>query len=1235
MKYFSYTDFKLSIALFSMLFLFSCASYNSKYRGSEIQNEVAKEFDPTSIYLIGDAGNANLNETTPSLKAFKEKLNEGSSENDLVIFLGDNIYEKGLPPEGHKDRILAEHRLNVQLDAIKDFEGKVLFIPGNHDWYFDGLPGLKRQEEFIEDKLNDEDAFQPEKGCPIESIDISDSLELLIIDTQWYLVNWDDHPTINDLCDIKTREDFFLEIESVLKKNNEKTIVVAMHHPAFTNGTHGGNFNFNNHLFPMGNNVPIPVLGSIAAQLRAVGGVSPQDRSNERYTIFMNRLITLIKGNEKVILVSGHDHNLQYIENDGIKQIISGSGSKQSPVVLGKDGLFSSGESGFARLDINDDGSSQVSFFSAEEHRLLFKKNIYEVEGDYDTSLLESQFNTSERSSVYDEIKGTNSKNFNWVWGDHYRYVYGTKINVPVATLDTLYGGMELIRTGGGHQTRSIRLKSKDGRTYAMRAVKKSAVQFLQSVAFKDVYVEEDLKNTLTEDLILDLYTSSHPYATFTVSELSEAIGLYHTNPRLLYIPKHPYLGNYNKEYGDELYIIEERPDDTFLDKDSFGKPDDIESTNDVLENIRKDEKYKVDQNAFIKARLFDMLIGDWDRHYDQWRWSRFNISDDEVIYRPIPRDRDQAFSNYDGAVFDVLKVLLPASRQFQTYDDEIRDVDWLNLAGIKIDRTFLQESTKEMWLSQSRFIQDHLTDEIIEEAFSKFPDEVQDETLDEIKRKLKKRRDDLNKTATEYHLFLSELVIVTATDKDDHIEVVRSNNTTNIYISRIKGGKIQEPYKSRIIYSDETKEIWIYALDDDDRIDIRGEGSNPVKLRIIGGQNNDVYNIHDGRKVKVYDHKSKPNTLSNADNARIKFQDIYSDNVYDYRKRISNMNSIIPFIGSNPDDGLRFSIINTYTVKGFKEDPFQHKHQFEGSYYFATQGLDLNYNGTFTRTFGLWDLLLGGHFSSDNYSQNFFGYGNETINPEDDLGMDYNRVRKGNLRGEIGIGKNGFHGSNLSIKAALERIEVEPTFGRFISDYFANYDQLFDDHLYSNVNITYEYSNYDLKVNPTKGMLFELNTGIYNKLNGDNKTHGYLVPKIEFYNSISRNRKLILKTMAQGHFNLGEDFEFFHAANLGASTGLRGYRNERFSGNSALVFGGDLRYGFNEFKTGLLPIQIGIFTGYDIGRVWADDETSSIWHDDLGGGLWVNAIDTISGQFGIFAGNEGLRFSFGFGMDL
>jgi len=89
---------------------------------------------------------------------------------------------------------------------------------------------------------------------------------------------------------------------------------------------------------------------------------------------------------------------------------------------------------------------------------------------------------------------------------------------------------------------------------------------------------------------------------------------------------------------------------------------------------------------------MFDMLLGDWDRHSDQWRWSRFD-TDQGKVYRPIPKDRDQVFSNYDGGLINVIKFIMPAIRKFQVYDEELKNIRWINDSGIRLDRTFAQNS--------------------------------------------------------------------------------------------------------------------------------------------------------------------------------------------------------------------------------------------------------------------------------------------------------------------------------------------------------------------------------------------------------------------------------------------------------------------------------------------------------------------------------------------------------------
>ncbi len=1228
-----------TICIALIFLLSSCATYKTKIAkdaSNTLSSDESKQVEST-FYLVGDAGNAEKGASTPALVSFQDHIKGKDTSKDHLIFLGDNIYEKGYPKEGSSEEDEAKHRIDVQIDAAKEFGGKTVFIPGNHDWY-SGLSGLKRQEKIVEKELG-KNSFQPEDGCPIEKINITDDIVLLAIDTQWYITDWDKHPTINDECDIKTRHDFILALEGELKKNNEKTILLAMHHPAITYGPHGGNFNFDKHIFPFSTKIPLPILGTLVTQIRSQGGVSPQDRYNVLYNKLMSRLMTLAKGNDRLILASGHEHSLQYTDLDGIKQIVSGSGSKNSAAALGDGAQFVSGTSGFAELKVYTDGSSRVTFFGEEGGKAvpLFSTEVHGPKDNYDFSTLTNKFPSTKVATAYDKEKTEKGNSYQWLWGDHYRYVYGTDLNVPVATLDTLYGGLTIERKGGGHQTRSLRVVDKKGRNFAIRGVKKSATQYLQTVLFTETYIEEDFENTVTEDLILDFYTASHPFASFVVAPMADEIGVYHTNPQLLYIPKHSALGKYNAEFGDELYVIEERPDDGFLDVASFGKPDAIESTSDMMQNLRKDEKYQVDQEAFIKARLFDMLLGDWDRHQDQWRWSRFDKSKDKKMYRPIPRDRDQVFSYYDGALLDVAKVLLPAAGQLQKYNEDFKDIKWLNAAGILLDRNFLQTASKEDWLAQARYIQQNLTDEVIDKAFTKLPTEVQDERAEDIKKKLKSRRNQMESLANRYYDYLTKLLIFTGTDKDDHFEITRGNGSTKISISRIKGGEVQAPYKERTVFSNETKEIWIYGLDDDDQFVVNGQGSNPVFIRIIGGQNNDVYTIENGRAIKVHDHKSKPNTVAVNNGGSIRFRDDYEVNNYDFRKRIVRTNSIIPSIGANPDDGLRIGLMDTYTISGFKRDPFHQKHVFRAGYYFATQGFDLEYNGEFADVIGDWNFILGGHFTSENFTRNFFGFGNETENfdDQDDVDLDFNRVKTAILSGKIGVVKNGLYGGRLGITAFFENIEVEDTDGRFISNFFNGMPETFEAKNFVGAEVDYSYDSYDVAGAPSRGMHFGLKTGFRTNIDDTERTYGYIIPSMQFYNSLTKDKKLVLRTMAQGQFNIGDSFEFYQAAVLGAGDGLRGYRTQRFSGESALAFGGDLRYGFARFKTGILPLQLGIFGGADTGRVWLDGESSDSWHSDVGGGLWINAVDTISGQLGIFSGDDGMRISFGFGVSL
>jgi hypothetical protein len=120
--------------------LYSCATYNvqkgknlSEVKDSEIKSENDFKFSSSEMPEM------QMNLRHRNLNLLKTKLDSADS-NSMLIFLGDNIYPNGMPKESDKDYALAKQKLEDQLDITKNFKGKTLVIPGNHDWY-SGLDG--------------------------------------------------------------------------------------------------------------------------------------------------------------------------------------------------------------------------------------------------------------------------------------------------------------------------------------------------------------------------------------------------------------------------------------------------------------------------------------------------------------------------------------------------------------------------------------------------------------------------------------------------------------------------------------------------------------------------------------------------------------------------------------------------------------------------------------------------------------------------------------------------------------------------------------------------------------------------------------------------------------------------------------------------------------------------------------------------------------------------------------
>ncbi len=293
-------------------------------RGVKLDKKRAENVDYDATKIVNSffiAGNT-YKDNSSFTQGFNKTVQASTSEEKRLIFIGNNI--KG------KDSLKIIEDLDAKIDQITLFNIPTHIVPGHFEWRYNKLSGLEFMEDYLEEKLQTETNFlTPNNGCPLESIEVSEDIQLIVIDSQWYIENWDNHPKFNDKCQIKTREKLLAEVKGEIKKSANKIILVAMTNPIFTNGFHAGRFSLRDHIFPLQGNIPLPGVASLLAEVRSQGGISVQDRFNKRYNELASELKEIFnEPDHRILLISGLEQNLQYIEQDPYKQIVSGGGSR-------------------------------------------------------------------------------------------------------------------------------------------------------------------------------------------------------------------------------------------------------------------------------------------------------------------------------------------------------------------------------------------------------------------------------------------------------------------------------------------------------------------------------------------------------------------------------------------------------------------------------------------------------------------------------------------------------------------------------------------------------------------------------------------------------------------------------------------------------------------------------------------------------------------------------------------
>jgi Calcineurin-like phosphoesterase len=328
-----------------------------------------------SLYLIGDAG-APDSAGEPVLQALDRDLAATSTQR-FVVFLGDNVYPRGLSAPGQPDRAEAERRLATQLGTITNAGATGVFIPGNHDWARfgkDGWAAVRRQQAFIDSAGHGAVTFEPTGGCPGPTVvDVGKRVRLVLLDTQWWLHGGPKPRDPDSDCAADAEPEVVDSIRSALSTAANRLVVVAAHHPLASGGAHGGHFDWKDHLFPLRAIrswlwIPLPLLGSLYPAARQ-GGISSQDVSSRAYQRLLAALARAFSGAPPALYAAGHEHNLQVIADGSARlELVSGGGiyGHNGPAVGIKGSLFAHQASGYARLDVPASGPARLAVLEVD-----------------------------------------------------------------------------------------------------------------------------------------------------------------------------------------------------------------------------------------------------------------------------------------------------------------------------------------------------------------------------------------------------------------------------------------------------------------------------------------------------------------------------------------------------------------------------------------------------------------------------------------------------------------------------------------------------------------------------------------------------------------------------------------------------------------------------------------------------------------------------------------------------
>jgi hypothetical protein len=818
-------------------------------------------------------------------------------------------------------------------------------------------------------------------------------------------------------------------------------------------------------------------------------------------------------------------------------------------------------------------------------------------------------------------------------FGDGYRKAWTTPVALPVLDLKSDAGGLTPLRQVGGFQTEGLAMKGGDGRGYTFRKLEKHPERVLPKE-----WQESELRA-----IAIDQTAAAHPAATAIIGSLAQSVGILFYGSRLAVMPDDPALGEFRKVFGGTVGTLDEYP------TPGYKGITEIISSFDLWKKWREGGPgNRVDSRAFLKARLFDLVVGNWDRHQAQWRWARIPGQPQWV---PVPEDADQAFTRYEGKAMSAVRSVVP---RFMRYSGEYpKRIEGLTANNYDVTRWLLADLEWPVYEEVARELKGQMTDAAIDEAMHQMPPEWYAIDGAQMTKDVRQRRDGIVEYAREFYLHLADPVDVRATDKADLASVEHfEDGSLRLTLAPLNpDGTGGTPYYQRRFSPKETKEIRLYLLDGNDRVVSSGPRKGGIHVRVLGGVGEDTVDDSKSGGLEVDDWQGQ-NVVRRGPGTKVSDHEWVNPAPEADRPWLEPRNYghwTVPMLQLwwQPNQEIMVGGGVTRTSWGFHEYPWANMQSFGLLYSTGYKNVRATYTGQWRLSDTSLIGAIGARFSGVE-NMNFYGFGNLTPKIDDATlyRTETNEYRlfpalryEPGTRFELHVGAEA---KVVKTKGGDSLVEQQQAYGTGTFGEAA-------------LRAGFEYDSRGRAVSLTvmRGMAAPDASAAVSAapVSGMRVTaESFLVPKgwdvKETFSGIDGsvagyvgNQKLALATQIGGRALWGT-YPWFESASISGDSGgigssgqVRGYNDGRFRGDSSLYGNAELRWWLGTRKKAVLPLRWGLTTFGESGRVWYAGEDSKKWHTGYGIGLMLQLIGSPMALSGSMAnGTDGLKFYVGGG---